>query len=864
MGIRLAGRLAIVLFLSLSIMAIYSLTATHGAPTAPVAQGPRQALVVGDTWALTGQYDQAETSTLLCREPLELPSNASVMVTVEAPGVWVWDEGASVTANLNLTLQDLSNLTGVRLDTLECYLFSFHGGGMIATSGIQELEVNLIKATPMLLDVAVTFTRGFRWDLVEEGLWIGAYLVLEANFTTFTDNTAEGFAAEPFYAIWVKCVPPGYFGRTVETTYTLVSVNTTSGFVNVSIATRYIVDGHEYNYTYYKNYNATVFRPSIDLLFEPWFLMYTEDPIWAPPLLLVEGAGGVGPAGTLLTWEALGADWVDWVASETEANNVTMTGSFSFEDAILANRKVRLAVFSLDYPISSYSEWQWGGERGFENLTGTYHVAWKYEVETGALLAVDWQEDLAYTSEWGWNSALYTEEEHTSIELPAAVASASFEFGEELAPPSLEIVSVEPSATDVKAGDTVGFDVVVVNNGDIDAEGAILGWSSPYFTGTNNITLDVPAGQEVTAHFDLTAQSEEDVTASITFTVYYAGEAHDTYDVSVHIHVPIAAIAFRSARTSAEEVLEGRTLTLTVEVANEGDRLARGVLVRWESEGFTGEQEKTVDIRPGETVTVSFSLKAVSTGSVAIDVFVSFKGELVGHETLTVIISKVVEPTPTTTTAIASGAAAGVVAAGISIATAGVSGVSAAAAAAAPTVSAAATAAPAVSVAPAAAAPRAEQARGGFFSKILSGIKYLLGKRKKKRVEPPKNSLKLTLGLVILSAAFAVAPLALTGTPLSLTSIPTSIMTSTIGFSLALSGLSLFVRRVKFYRDFGIEVDKREKAYLALTFILGIWGAVSSALGLLNVLVSYLASIPLSAPAFVVAAYTLLDMRSWA
>ena len=138
-----------------------------------------------------------------------------------------------------------------------------------------------------------------------------------------------------------------------------------------------------------------------------------------------------------------------------------------------------------------------------------------------------------------------------------------------------------------------------------------------------------------------------------------------------------------------------------------------------------------------------------------------------------------------------------------------------------------------------------------------------MGKRRKRRVEPPKNSLKLTLGLVLLSAIFATVPLLLINRGLSLASIPTAVYTSSIGFTLALAGLSLFTRRVKFYRDMGITVDRREKGYLALTLILGLWGAFSSTFGLLSIIVPYLASIPLSASGAVVTAYTILDIRSW-
>jgi len=417
------------------------------------------------------------------------------------------------------------------------------------------------------------------------------------------------------------------------------------------------------------------------------------------------------------------------------------------------------------------------------------------------------------------------------------------------------------SATSVASGETVAFDITVANEGDLNATGAVLYWSSAYFTGPNGTTFNVLAGQSTTVHLELTAHSEENVTATITFSVVYEGEVHDTAEVSVEVFVPAAptgpVLSIRSASLSADEVLVGGKVELRVEVENTGEEDADGVVVRWEAAALSGDREATLRVPAGGTATATFTLTAQEEGDFTITVIVSYEGEEVGREELQIHVAKVVEPTTTTTTTIASGAVAGVAAAGVSMATAGIS----AAVGAAPT--AAAAAAPtAVSGVP--TPPPAQEARPGVFSKVLSGIKYALGKRKRRKVlKPPRNSIKLTLGLVVLSAAFATGSLLLAGARLELGSIPASIYTSAIGFTLALAGISLFVRRLSFYREFGIKIDAREKAYLALTLVLGLWGAASSALGLASVVVPYLASIPLASSAVVVGAYTVLDMRSW-
>ncbi len=348
---------------------------------------------------------------------------------------------------------------------------------------------------------------------------------------------------------------------------------------------------------------------------------------------------------------------------------------------------------------------------------------------------------------------------------------------------------------------------------------------------------------------DLTYQtSEETWTESLEINMAFVTA---TFEIGrKKAEVPKPLVVLKSVLLSAREVLVGRTVDLTVQLENKGNAEAKDVHVKWESDMFSGKKEEVISIEPGGNATVKFTLKAEKTGNATVSVYVVMGGKVIASDELAIAITESSSPTPAAAAVITSGAVASVVAAGVSAATAGIS---------------AGAVAPAVAPAPAApaAGPPVEK-RPTFLSKVLSGIKYLLGRRKKRRVEPPRNSLAMNLGVVILSAVAATISLFLAEGSLRLASIPAAIYTSSVGFGLALAGLSLFVRRMKFYKDFNVEIDKREKAYLALTLILGLWGAASSAIGLLSVLVPYLASIPLAVSAVALTWYTAADVRSWA
>ena len=849
------ARTALLLSLPLLIISL-ALCSSFLSPQVSANTPPAPALAEGSTWTLRGHVSEQEDMNTTCGDTMSLLEDAAIWVQTSSPVTVIWEEGESFQVLLNISLEDLGGLSELKLDALRCYMnFTYWDGDReveitVATSGVLAIEANLTEGR-VVRELDITFTEGFPWDVLEEQgffelpLWLTLYMDL--NFTAYTSGGPEFYGLEGI-SNWhyVRCAPPGFFERDMEVKFILNRLDADSGMANMTITTTYIIGEHELNDVWIKDVNATAMEPWLWHLSEAWSFFYWEDfPLWdIPPLLLTED------------WQATGEGWLSYVAQQAEELNITLTPSFTIEQEILASRKVQMAIFGLDYPVDINRT-----ETGYvERARGTWSVSMGYDTETGALLTRTWTEDVSLYYEY--SSSLFIQEGSKSISYSTEVVSASFEFGEELRPPTLKITHVEANATEVATGETVAFDITVANEGDLNATGAVLYWSSPYFTGPNGTEFNVPAGQSTTVHLELTAQSEENVTASITFSAVYEDEVHDTAEASVEIFVPPApagpVLSIKSASLSTDEVLVGGKVELRVEVENTGEEDADGVVVRWEAAAaLSGDRETALRVPAGDAATATFTLTAQEEGDFTITVIVSYKGEEVGHVELLIHVAKVVEPTTTTTTTIASGAVAGVAAAGISMATAGIS----AAVGAAPT--AAAAAAPtAVSGVP--MPPPAQEARPGVLSKVLSGIKYALGKRKRRRVlKPPKNSIKLTLGLVVLSAAFATGSLLLAGAKLELGNIPASIYTSAIGFTLALAGISLFVRRLSFYREFGIKIDAREKAYLALTLVLGLWGAASSALGLVSVVVPYLASIPLASSAAIVGAYTVLDMRSW-
>ncbi len=795
---------------------------------------------VGDTWVLYGRFSESREGSVGSGKELPLPNGSKVMLAVSGPKVWTWTLGSYGTVRLNFTLLEAGNYTGVVLESLECYLWiEWPEEKVIATSGVLQVGIDLVES-PFTQDMQVSFTTDFDWRTVEEWLsppW--AWLVVEANLTLYSGAEGEPYQMEPFYSAMVECLPSGYLSRTVEVAFSIVEM--TPYQANVSTTTTYNISGKLLTYRSWRIYNTTAFYMALgfmsleDILQWPYELLYWEEPPTAPPILNV-------------SWAEEGSEWADYVSGLASQYGVDARGTFGFREDVLADRKVVLATFVFDYLVNKTEAYQDTGWSYSYFIRGPYHAAWGYENETGALMTISWSEDLVAGEEGFHEGGWYVEEESRTLNVLMAVKNASFEFGEELLP-MVVLRSANISPSRVALGGTVELSVEVANEGNAKARGVRVRWESASFSGEHEKTVDVDAGSSTTVTFTLRA--EEPGNATVEVFIYFQDELVGQEALKASIFMPVV---LRSARLSSDEVLKGRTVDLLVEVANEGGGEARGVKVVWESASFSGDHEETINIAPGSTATVTFTLKAEELGNATITVRVLYAGEVVGQEELTISVSEAVQPTPATTTAITTGAVAGAVSAGVSIATAGVSA-GAAVATAAPTV------APVSAAPPGAPAPTEKP---GIFSKVLSGVKYLLGRRKKRRVQPPRNSLRMTLGLVVLAAIFAAIPLFVAERSFELASIPVAAFTSSIGFTLALAGLSLFARRVKFYRDFGVEIDAREKGYLALTLILGLWGAFSSAYGILGVLVPYLANIPLSASGLVLTAYTIYDVRSWA
>ncbi|RLI07833.1 hypothetical protein DRO32_03270, partial [Candidatus Bathyarchaeota archaeon] len=615
-----------------------------------------------------------------------LPGDAVVAVNVSSPTKLVWREGEGFTALVNFTLRDAGELSSLVLNAYECYLIVEGSGEKAATSGTRTVEVELTEGA-LVEEVQLVFTHDFNWTLLEEAFKsVYSSLFIWANFTLASDSEVEHYATE-LWMISVTCFPPGYFRRQVEITYTVNGLE--ENVLNVSVMTRYTLDGRELTYTESRAFNITSFMPGLgpieiwEFIEWPYLFTYVDEPPMGQPLLSVED------------WSSAGDSWVSYISELAESYEVEAEGNFTTEERTLAGRVVQLAIFGLDYHVEST----------MSELTGDVHLDWAYGVEEEVLMSVLWDEDLTY----GWSSEgadfSYEEEGSRAIHVEISITGASFEFGTR---PHPEVVrrSAEISSDEVYEGETVNLTVQVANEGESGAEDVLVRWFSPGFSGEHERTVDIGPGEVETVVFTLTAEEIGNTTVEVS--VLYAGEEVGSEVLRARILMPVS---LKSASLSSDEVLRGRSVELVVEVANEGGAKVKGVRVVWEEVGqgssiLSGEHEKTVDIGPGSSAKVSFMLTGEDLGNTTIRVSVIYEGHLAGTEELGLTVAEAVEPEPTTTATIATGAVAGAVAAGVSVASAGVS-----AAAAVPT------------LAPAAAPP--SEARPGFLSKILSGIKYL-------------------------------------------------------------------------------------------------------------------------------------------
>ena len=182
-----------------------------------------------------------------------------------------------------------------------------------------------------------------------------------------------------------------------------------------------------------------------------------------PPTLKITRVG-VGA-----TSVATGEDWLSYVAQQAEELNITLTPSFTIEQEILAGRKVEMAIFGLYYPVDINRT----GAGWAERASGTWSVSMGYDTGTGALLTRTWTEDVDFYY-YEHSGSLFIQEGSKSVSYSTEVASASFEFGEELQPPTLKITRVGVGATSVASGEAVAFDITVANEGDLNATGAVL------------------------------------------------------------------------------------------------------------------------------------------------------------------------------------------------------------------------------------------------------------------------------------------------------------------------------------------------------------------------------------------------------
>ena len=404
-------------------------------PSASATGGP-SGIGVGDIWTLSGRFSEQETGSAYYSTLYTTDEGAVLNLTITGPMFWTWEEGEGRAVDVRIALVEIENpeLEGVRIDELTCYLYFFdyyHDKWVeVASSDTRSVGADLAEGPAVVQGLEIRFTTGFPWEIVEEWVYpLKAQACLNVSYTAFFMG-GEGVGGEfgKLTDFTVECVPPGFTSRTYTLTFNITELDEETGEARANTTYVFNVGGVERKSSSILLFNAKELIPPemLDYLFEFWFLAFTHEPLAPNPLVLTDD------------WSSLGDEWKEAIGSLASAHDADMEGSFGFERAVLAGREVDLAVFSLTYNADLK-------EPGMEGqVKGPYNLKWKFDAETGALMAVEWEEDLDIKYSYGvltaggWVMSIYRSSSHKAISIAMTIAHASFKFGRPIARPVME------------------------------------------------------------------------------------------------------------------------------------------------------------------------------------------------------------------------------------------------------------------------------------------------------------------------------------------------------------------------------------------------------------------------------------------
>ncbi len=391
---------------------------------------------VGAIWTLSGQFSEQGTGSAYYSTLYTTDEGAVLNLTIIGPMFWTWEEGKGRAVDVRIALVEIENpeLEGVRIDELTCYLYFFdyyHDEWVeVASSDTRSVGADLAEGPAVVQDLEIRFTTGFPWEIMEEWIYpLKAQACLNVSYTAFFVG-GEGVGGEfgELTDFTVECTPPGFASRTYTLTFNITELDGETGEARANTTYVFNVGGVERRSSSILLFNARelIHPEMLDYLFEFWFLAFTHGPLAPNPLVLTDD------------WSSLGDKWEEDISSLASAHDADMEASFGFERAILAGREVDLAVFSLTYN-ADVKEASMEGQ-----VKGPYNLKWKFDAETGALMAVEWEEGLDIKYSYGALTAgggimsIYRSSSHRAISIAMTIAHASFKFGRPIARPVLE------------------------------------------------------------------------------------------------------------------------------------------------------------------------------------------------------------------------------------------------------------------------------------------------------------------------------------------------------------------------------------------------------------------------------------------
>lgn len=159
-------------------------------------------------------------------------------------------------------------------------------------------------------------------------------------------------------------------------------------------------------------------------------------------------------------------------------------------------------------------------------------------------------------------------------------------------------------------------------------------------------------------------------------------------------------------------------------------------------------------------------------------------------------------------------------------------------------------------------APEQRRFSWKYLKHVLKLRKLVKRRKKEEGPRPPTNSIPFTVGCAAVGAGSGlIATHMVPGIVFGLNPL-LSIIAASSGLALAGAGISLFIRRWKFYKRYKMRVGKKEKFSLLSALAGGMYGAVACPLSLAMVLKAISAVVvPVLIPAAFLAIYTYLSLK---